>query len=147
MEQRGKGGADERSQKNRCAGIQRVMNTFRILYIDDDEANRELVGFILDRKRAWTMLEADSGRMGLEKARVDQPDVIILDISLPDLNGYEVLEQLQADEATSSIPVIAMSGKSSAPDIEAGMKKGFAAYLTKPVQIDPLYAAIEKLLD
>jgi len=118
----------------------------KILYIDDDEANRELVGFILDRKDNWTMLEAGTGTEGIETARSSRPDVIILDIKLPDLNGFEVLKRLKADEQTAGIAVIAMSGNCSEIDIAEGIKKGFAAYLTKPVQIEPLYQVVERLI-
>ena len=117
-----------------------------ILYIEDNEANRELVRFILARKQQWKMLEAETGAAGIETAHAELPDVILLDISLPDINGLEVFRRLKADGRTASIPIIAMSGNSSAGDIAAGLKLGFAAYLAKPIEIEPLYDAIERSL-
>lgn len=117
---------------------------FTILYIEDIEANRQLVQMILARRTELTMLEAETGKSGLETAFAQHPDLILLDISLPDINGQEVLENLRANSTTRDTPVIALTGDSlyetrmTSPD--------FDDYLSKPIDIQALYNAVDQAL-
>lgn len=114
-----------------------------ILYIEDDEANRQLVQFIFKRRGDIEMLEAETGSAGIQSARKYIPDIILLDLSLPDMSGFEVLSDLQKTDITSKIPVIAITGESAPADIVKGMKAGFHAYLTKPINVAALYKSID----
>lgn len=117
-----------------------------ILYVEDNPANLQLVAQILARCPNNRMLSAHTGGLGLQLARSIQPDLIILDINLPGMDGYEVLAQLRRDEETRHIPVIALSANALPRDIERGLSAGFAHYLTKPVRSDELKQAITELI-
>ncbi|MNC63632.1 Polar-differentiation response regulator DivK [compost metagenome] len=93
------------------------------------------------------LLKAETAELGLSMARASLPDLIILDIGLPGLNGFEAFEILQQDEATSHIPVLGTSAFARNSDIEKALNKGFAAYITKPFQVKTLTESVERLLD
>jgi PAS domain S-box-containing protein len=118
----------------------------RILYVEDNAANLRLVQRVLARYPALTLLSAVNGETGLELARAHHPDVILLDIHLPDIDGYEVLQRLRADPATAAVPVVAISADAMPIDIERGFKAGFRYYLTKPINIQELIDTISKVL-
>ncbi len=124
-----------------------AMTPYTILYIEDDEANRQLVDFIIARREDLKLIEAEDGKTGLVKALQDSPSLILLDLSLPDMDGFEVLQKLLANEKTQEIPVIAISGNSTPADIDAGYKAGFKGYLAKPVNIEKLYSTIDTHLN
>ncbi|MDH5657258.1 MAG: PAS domain S-box protein, partial [Spirochaetia bacterium] len=115
----------------------------RVLYIEDNAANLKVVESLLKYHNQVTLLSATTGEYGFELASRYTPDIILLDIHLPDIDGYQVLKMLQTDPATSSIPVIALSADAMPIDIERGMKSGFAQYLTKPVMEQDLIQALE----
>jgi CheY-like chemotaxis protein len=83
---------------------------------------------------------------GLELAQSLQPDLILLDIQLPGIDGFEVLRRLRADPRTADIPVIAVSANAMPADLRAGQSAGFQAYVTKPVNLDELLTTIRELL-
>ncbi|MEE4241420.1 MAG: response regulator [Desulfopila sp.] len=118
----------------------------KILYIEDDISLRQLVRFILDKREDLQMIEAETGSQGLQMAIEEQPDIILLDISLSDLNGYEVFSRLKKNDSVCKIPVIAVSGDSMPEDIEKGLQAGFSAYLTKPINIKDFYNLLDKTL-
>lgn len=118
----------------------------RILYIEDNQATRQLVQLILERKDYLTLTMAADGKSGIKAARDVHPDLVLLDISLPDMDGYAVLTALRSDPATAKIPVIAISGDFP-PLIPANTTHRFEKYLRKPIEILPLYQAIDELLN
>lgn len=95
---------------------------------------------------AWRLLLAEDGESGLRVPREQHPDVIVLDLHLPDRDGYEVLQGLRADPATAAIPVLALSAHARPEERERGLRAGFSAYLTKPVVFAELVAALEQTL-
>lgn len=118
-----------------------------VLYIEDNPANLELIGSLLTLN--WpqlTYLSAASAETGLQLAAAHQPDVILLDINLPDMNGFAVMERLKRMTATSSIPVVAATANASDADIERGKEIGFADYLTKPFDLNRLLVTVDRLL-
>ncbi len=115
-----------------------------ILYIEDDVSIRQLVQLIFDRRDDLELLEAETGGEGLSLAQSSQPDLIMLDISLPDMNGGKVLELLKENENTAKIPVIAISGNSA--DNTRLTFPGFQDYLEKPINIQMLYKTIDSFL-
>jgi signal transduction histidine kinase/ActR/RegA family two-component response regulator len=109
-----------------------------VLYIEDNPANVEVVARFLRGKPNTTLLSAISGRAGLECAVRDLPDIILLDLNLPDLQGDEVLNELKADPATAAIPVIILSADASRGVIHRLLANGAFAYLTKPIELAEL---------
>jgi CheY-like chemotaxis protein len=116
---------------------------YTVLYVEDNPANLMLVEQIIASHSHIRMLGARDGKHGLVLARALLPDVILLDINLPDINGLEVLKLLRADPTTSHIQVIALSANAMLHDMENALKAGFMHYLTKPIKINELMAALE----
>ena len=119
--------------------------TYSVLYVEDNESNRLLVQLILERKDYLKLFQATDGKSGIQTAQEIHPDLILLDISLPDMNGYDVLAALRNFPATQNTPVIAISGEFP-PRIPADAPFVFEKYLAKPIEIVPLYQAIDELL-
>src|SRR5207245_11769125 len=108
------------------------------LYIEDNLSNLSLVQEILRQQPQVELLSAMQGRLGLDLARKHSPDLIILDIHLPDLNGWEVFSQLRGEETTRNIPVIVISADATARQIQQFMTAGARDYLTKPLDVKTL---------
>lgn len=119
---------------------------YTVLYIEDNAANLRVVQAIFRHYQETSLLSASTGAFGLDLARRYQPDVILLDIHLPDMDGYAVLESLQDDSRTRKIPVIAVSADAMPLDIERGRQAGFRGYLTKPLHVDQLLSTIQQYL-
>lgn len=117
-----------------------------VLYIEDNAANMRLVEAMLRHWPHLKFISANHGEFGLELAQRYKPDIILLDIHLPGIDGYAVLDALRTDPMTRDIPVIALSADAMAIDIERGLKADFVQYLTKPVKMNVLREAIEKYL-
>ncbi len=117
----------------------------KILLVEDNELNRDLLLRRLTR-RGFDVILAVDGREGLERARADSPDLILLDMSLPVLDGWVVARMLKAAADTSSIPVIALTAHAMAGDRERALEAGCADYDTKPIELDRLLAKMNALL-
>jgi PAS domain S-box-containing protein len=115
-----------------------------ILYIEDNLSNLTLVEEILDEQPDIEVLSAMQGRLGLDLARKYLPDLILLDLHLPDLPGWDVLTQLQDAEATRHIPVIVISADATARQIERLMAAGARDYLTKPFDVSKFFRVVEE---
>ncbi|SHO49761.1 response regulator [Desulfopila aestuarii] len=116
----------------------------KLLYIEDNEAIRDLVRLILARRNDIEMFEAETGSEGIHLAFTIAPDIILVDITLPDMTGNEVLKQLREQVKTATIPAIAISGNGI--DDTRHSSPGFDAYLEKPVNITSIYTTIDSLL-
>jgi CheY-like chemotaxis protein len=114
----------------------------RILYIEDNLSNLTLVERILEQQRGVELIPAMQGTIGLQLAREQRPDVIVLDLHLPDLSGLEVLTRLQAEEATRDIPVVVLSADASPKQIERALAAGARDYLTKPLEVRQFLAVL-----
>jgi DNA-binding response OmpR family regulator len=117
----------------------------RVLVIDDEAAIRLLCRVNLEAER-MLVDEAADGREGLEQARSTRPDVILLDVMMPGLDGWQVAEELVADERTKDIPIVFLTARADFRDRERGLEAGGIAYLTKPFNPVELAALIEDLL-
>jgi DNA-binding response OmpR family regulator len=106
------------------------METKKVLSIEDDAFLSSLVSGKLIES-GFSVITAGTGLDGLSKARSELPNLILLDIMLPDMGGFEILEKLKADPATSSIPVIILSNLGGRDEIERGVKLGASSYLIK----------------
>src|SRR5271165_3187084 len=118
----------------------------KILVIEDEPEMRRNLTTIL-RLENFQPLPAANGRIGVELARRERPDLILCDVMMPELDGYGVIAALRADPETVTIPFIFLTAKGEKPDIRAGMNVGADDYLTKPVAKPDLLAAIRSRLE
>jgi PAS domain S-box-containing protein len=118
----------------------------RILYIEDNFSNVTLVDQMLAERPALELMTAMQGRVGLELARQHAPDLILLDLHLPDMPGWQVLAQLKADQLTRDIPVVIISADATSPQIKRLLSAGAHAYLTKPIDIAEFFRVVEDAL-
>lgn len=119
---------------------------YKVLYVEDNPANLRLVERILTRISNIEMLSATSGELCIDLAIAHKPDLILLDINLPGIDGYEVLKRLRINEQTDNIPIIAISAHAMPRDIEKGLSLGFSDYITKPINIQSFTEKISKVL-
>jgi CheY-like chemotaxis protein len=117
-----------------------------ILYIEDNLTNLSLVETFLESQPGWRTLSALQGRAGVELAREHRPDLILLDVHLPDIPGDEVLRQLRADTRTAHIPVVVISADATRSAVERLHAAGAEAYLTKPLDMDEFLATVGRYL-
>jgi PAS domain S-box-containing protein len=127
--------------------VPREARLHTLLYVEDNPANLKLVEQTIARHPDMHLLTAVNGNSGIEIARASQPDVVLTDINLPDINGFEVLKILRSDPATAHIPVIAISANAMPRDIERGLKVGFFRYITKPIKLNELMEALDAALE
>ncbi len=125
----------------------RTSKQHSVLYVEDNPANLKLVEQIIARHPDISLLTAVNGNSGVEIAHASVPDVILMDINLPGINGFEALKILRADPVTTHIPVIAISANAMPRDIERGMKAGFFRYITKPIRVDEFMQALDLALE
>lgn len=118
----------------------------KILYIEDNSANMEMMRQVVRLIDGLTMLEAGIGQRGIMVAQEEIPDLIILDINLPDMTGIEALQQLRDIPETMHIPAIALSAAATESDIRAGLDAGFQYYLTKPINVIEVTNTIKGLI-
>jgi protein-histidine pros-kinase len=117
-----------------------------ILYIEDNPASLRLVEEIIGFRPDLTFISAVDAISGIALAQSQRPNVILMDINLPGMSGNEAKRVLGADERTAHIPVIALTANAMTGDIKKGMAAGFVRYLTKPIEVDVLLAAIDDAL-
>jgi CheY-like chemotaxis protein len=117
-----------------------------VLYIEDNPANLRLVGKILATRQDIKLLDTDTAEAGLEIAVQQIPDLILLDLNLPGMNGFEALSRLRDNPITRHIPVIALTANAMVRDIELGLAAGFDDYITKPINVPGFLATIDQHL-
>ncbi len=115
-----------------------------VLYVEDNIRNLKLVKRIIEEQNGINLYCAQDGMSGLEAAKINLPDLILLDIHLPKMNGFDVFMQLKKIKATKSIPVIAVSANASDEDINKAKGMGFKDYLTKPLNVNSLLEVLNK---
>ena len=119
--------------------------TEKILIVDDDVDTLRLVGLMLQRQ-GYQIVAASNGSQGLEKAFEERPDLILLDVMMPDMDGFEVTRRLRKNPATSAIPILMFTAKAQLDDKVAGFEVGADDYLTKPTHPNELQAHVKALL-
>ena len=117
----------------------------KVLLVEDQEDNRDMLSRRL-KKRGYEVAIAVDGAEGVEKARSEAPDLILMDMSLPVMDGWEATRILKAEEATRSIPVVALTAHAMSTDREKAFEAGCDAYETKPIELPRLLETMEKLL-
>jgi len=118
-----------------------------ILYIDDNAANRDMMKTVFKLMPRSMLALASTAAAGLELAITQRPDLILMDITMPEMDGFQALKALRSREATRNIPVIAVSALARASDIEKGNLAGFNAYLTKPINVNEALIVIRNSLE
>ncbi len=116
----------------------------KVLVVDDSPTERFYLVDIL-RRNGFEADTADNGDEGIAKARTTAPDLILMDVVMPGLNGYQATRMLSRDAATKHIPVIMCTTKGQETDRVWGLRQGAAAYLVKPIQAEPLLEKIKAL--
>ena len=116
-----------------------------LLLVDDNEVNRDLLSRRLER-RGYEVILAMDGRRGLAAARSESPDLILMDMSLPEIDGWEVARRLKSDDTTRSIPVIALTAHAMTSDRQRALEAGCDDYDTKPVEFERLLTKIQTML-
>lgn len=118
----------------------------KILLVEDNEMNRDMLSRRL-KKRGFDIAMAIDGQEGLEMANAENPALILLDMSLPKVDGWEVARQLKADATTSGIPIIALTSHAMAGDRQKALAAGCDEYDTKPVEMKRLLEKINTMLE
>jgi PAS domain S-box-containing protein len=118
----------------------------KILYVEDNEVNALLMRAMLERLPGVQLEHAADPLQALDLARALQPDLLLLDIQLPGIDGIELLHRLRGDETTQRVPAIAVSASAMPADIQCALQAGFAAYLTKPLELNELLHAVQQQL-
>jgi len=117
-----------------------------LLYVEDNPANLMLVEQIIERYPHLRMLSARNGDLGIALAKLHHPDVILMDINLPGISGFQALHLLRENPVTAHIPIIALSANAMRHDIEKGLEAGFFRYLTKPIKLNELMDTLNMAL-
>ena len=115
----------------------------KLVIVDDEADIRRLIVFLL---RSYDLYEAQNGKRALEVIREVQPDLVLLDIMMPEMTGLEVLDAMRENPLTASIPAVLLSAKGQAAEIEQGLHSGATRYLVKPFESQALRACVEEVL-
>ena len=119
------------------------MTGLQVLVVEDNELNMKLFREVLESS-GHRMLEAETGRRAVALTTEHRPDLVLMDIQLPDIDGVEALRILRADERTASVPVLALTAQAMEGDRERFLPAGFDGYLSKPVNIADLLDAVRR---
>lgn len=117
----------------------------KILLVEDNENNRYLAHFLLERE-GFQIITAFNGRQALELAPRVRPDLIILDIQMPEMDGYETAQRLKSDPATAPIPIVGVSSFAMMGDREKALRAGFAGYVEKPINPETFAQEVRRFL-
>ena len=125
-------------------GAKEVTEKGIVLYIEDNPANLRLVQQALSNNPCFDLITASTALLGIERINSEKPDLILLDINLPEMDGFEVLKRLKSQQKTNTIPIVALSANAMESDINNGLAAGFDDYLTKPIDISALLSTIKR---
>ncbi|HEV2123731.1 MAG TPA: response regulator [Chloroflexota bacterium] len=117
----------------------------RVVVADDDPDIRRLIVFTL-RRRGYAVSEAEAGDSALDLIRQEHPDLVVLDVMMPGMTGIEVARALKRDPATGAIPIIMLSAKGQAAEVDAGLESGARAYMVKPFSTQELASKVAEIL-
>jgi CheY-like chemotaxis protein len=116
-----------------------------ILLVEDNDNNRYLAQFLLEREGLSVAL-AVNGKQALEAARLDKPDLVVMDIQMPELDGYETAEHFKSDPTLADIPLVGVSSFAMVGDRAKALKVGFAGYIEKPINPDTFAQEVSRFL-
>jgi two-component system cell cycle response regulator DivK len=118
----------------------------RILVVEDNEKNMKLFREVLDAS-GYSTLEAKTGGEAVDMATTHTPDLVLMDIQLPDIDGIQALQRLRADDRTASIPILALTAQAMRGDRERFLAAGFDGYISKPVNVRELIGTVRQHCD
>src|SRR6476660_7066267 len=118
-----------------------------LLCVEDNPANLKLVEELIARRPDLRLLTAANGTLGIELARASQPEMILMDVNLPDISGIEAMKILREDPVTAHIPIVALSANAMPRDIRKGLEAGFFRYLTKPIKVNEFMDTLRMALE
>jgi CheY-like chemotaxis protein len=118
------------------------MGKRRILIVEDNMDNYELVRFLLERA-GYDVFLAVNGRDGVSAARLQKPDLILMDLGMPEMDGWVATQQIKSDEATKSIPLYALTAHTLPKERKRAMEAGCDGYVSKPIQVDGFLSMVE----
>ncbi len=122
------------------------MTSNRVLVVEDNEDNLQLVRFLLERT-GYIVLAARNGREGLEVARQELPNLILMDLSLPEMDGWEAAKELKSDSRTACIPLLALTAHTLPGDRKRAFSLGFDGYISKPIDVGRFSEYIAKAFE
>ncbi len=137
---------DRRSHTIQNNLLESHFSLYKILYIEDNESNLLLMESVFSTREDLTLLNALSGETGIEQAIKHKPDLIMMDINLPGMNGYEAAQQLAIHPKTANIPIVALTANAMHSDIKKSKELGFIAHISKPFNILELFQNIDNIL-
>ena len=117
----------------------------RILLVEDNENNRYLAQFLLERE-GFSVALAVNGKQALEAARLAKPDLVVMDIQMPEMDGYETAERFKSDPTLAEIPLVGVSSFAMVGDRAKALKVGFAGYIEKPINSDTFAREVSQFL-
>lgn len=118
----------------------------KILIVEDNDMNLDMLSRRLERK-GYETIAARDGQEGIERSRIDKPDLILMDMSLPVIDGWEATRQIKANSETKAIPVVALTAHAMQSDREKALEAGCDDFYTKPIELPGLLEIIDRLLD
>ena len=122
------------------------MSAARILVVDDSDDVRSFLVLLLERSGGYETLEAGTGVEAVEKAISEKPDLILMDIKLPDISGFDATEAIKSNPGAAQIPIVAFSALFSVEWKQKALKAGMVAYLQKPIKLQLLMETIQKFI-
>lgn len=117
-----------------------------VLYVEDNPANLRLMQQIIRLREDLDLIHAETGQLAIDMVDLAHPDLILMDINLPDIDGFSALSLLKQKENTRHIPVIAVTANAMPADVEKGAEAGFFDYITKPVELERLFKSVDNAL-
>ncbi len=120
---------------------------YTLLHVEDSPEIQELVRYILTSRPSIKIISAETVAEGVQQAKKHQPDLVLMDVHLPDGSGMDALKQMQAFKETANIPVVALSNLATQLQIEEGLKEGFKYYITKPIDVPEFLETVDRILD
>jgi two-component system cell cycle response regulator DivK len=118
----------------------------RILIVEDNEDNQELMRFLMERA-GYEVISAENGVQGLELAKSEKPDIILMDLSLPELDGWSAATKIKQDDDLKNIPLIAVTAHTLPGDRRKALEAGFDNYISKPINIHQFDVTVAKVLE
>jgi two-component system, cell cycle response regulator DivK len=122
------------------------MSKGRILVVEDNMDNYELVRFVLERA-GYDVFLAVNGRDGVDAARLQKPDLILMDLGMPEMDGWQAAEKLKSNESTSSIPLLALTAHTLPSERQRAMQAGYDGYITKPIHVQSFLDVINETFE
>jgi two-component system cell cycle response regulator DivK len=121
------------------------MSKARILLVEDNQDNQDLMRFLLERA-GYEVLSVGNGLLGIEMARREKPDVVVMDLSLPELDGWHAAKQMKSDPELKSIPLVAVTAHTMPGDRRKALDAGFDSYISKPINIHIFDVTVAKMI-